>query len=56
MPSSYADRAGDTLHAIARKFGVTVDAIVAVNSIANPSLVKPGQVLNIPKVGAENTQ
>ncbi|HEX7593021.1 MAG TPA: LysM domain-containing protein [Anaerolineae bacterium] len=46
--TTYTVVAGDTLYAIARKFGVTVDAIVAANNITNPSLIKPGQVLNIP--------
>ncbi len=46
--TTYTVVAGDTLYAIARKFGVTVDAIVAANNITNPSLIKPGQVLSIP--------
>ena len=45
---TYTVQPGDTLYAIARKFGVTVAAIVAANNIADPSLIKPGQVLTIP--------
>lgn len=39
---------GDTLSAIARRFGTTVDAIVQANSIANPNLIYVGQLLDIP--------
>ncbi|MDE3089576.1 MAG: LysM peptidoglycan-binding domain-containing protein [Chloroflexota bacterium] len=46
--TTYTVQSGDTLFAIARKLGVMVDAIVAANNIANPSLIKPGQVLTIP--------
>jgi len=46
--SAYTVQSGDTLYKIARKFGVTVDAIVRTNNLANPNLIKPGQVLTIP--------
>ena len=42
---------GETLGAIARQYNVTVDAIVRANNIANPSLIYPGQKLNIPVSG-----
>jgi len=48
-PVTYTIAGGDTLSAIARKFGVTVAALVAENQIANPSLIRPGQVLKIPR-------
>lgn len=38
---------GDTLGAIAAKFGTTYQAIAAKNNIANPNLIYPGQVLKI---------
>ena len=41
-------RAGDTLYAIALRYGVTVQQIVAANKITNPSLIRVGQVLTIP--------
>jgi LysM repeat protein len=44
----YTVQAGDTLGVIATQFGVTVEAIVAANDIANPDLIQPGDVLTIP--------
>lgn len=44
----YVVRPGDTLGAIAARFGTTVAAIVAANGIANPDLVPAGQRLRIP--------
>jgi LysM repeat protein len=44
----YTVQSGDTLGAIADQFGVTVDAIVAANDIANADLIQPGDVLTIP--------
>lgn len=39
---------GDTLSGIARRFGVTTQAIVAENGIQNPNMIYPGQLLWIP--------
>ncbi|MGQ9889371.1 MAG: LysM peptidoglycan-binding domain-containing protein [Aggregatilineales bacterium] len=44
----YIVEQGDTLAAIARRFGTTVSAISAVNGIANPNLIFVGQRLVIP--------
>ena len=44
---SYTVQRGDTLSAIARRYGTTVSAIVAENNISNPNLIFPGQVLRI---------
>jgi len=44
---SYMVHRGDTLGAIAVRFGTTVAALVATNHIANPNLIFPGQVLVI---------
>lgn len=46
--SHYEVQDGDTLSAIAARFGVTVDAIVAANGIADPDLIVTGAVLLIP--------
>jgi LysM repeat protein len=41
-------RPGDTLIAIAARFGTTVKAIRVANNIDNPRLIRVGQVLVIP--------
>ncbi len=43
----YTVRRGDTLWAIARRYGTTVSAIADLNNIQNPDLIYPGQVLRI---------
>ncbi|HNS50953.1 MAG TPA: LysM peptidoglycan-binding domain-containing protein [Anaerolineae bacterium] len=45
---TYVVRRGDTLAAIAARYGTTVAAIVRANGIANPSLIVAGQRLTIP--------
>jgi LysM repeat protein len=45
---SYTVRSGDTLGAIAARFGTTTRALVQLNGIANPSLIRVGQVLKLP--------
>ncbi len=45
---TYTVRPGDTLYAIAVKFGTTVPALVAENDIQNPNIIQAGQVLTIP--------
>lgn len=44
----YLIQAGDTLSAIARTFGTTVDALMAANGLTNPASIQPGQSLTIP--------
>lgn len=48
---TYVVQRGDTLSAIARRFGTTVTAIVQANNIPNPNLIYVGQVLLIPVGG-----
>lgn len=45
---SYTVVAGDTLDAIASKFGADVDAIAGQNNITDPNLIEVGQQLDIP--------
>ena len=48
QPVTYTIKPGDTLYAIAVKYGTTVQAIAAANNISNPNLIRVGQVLVIP--------
>jgi murein DD-endopeptidase MepM/ murein hydrolase activator NlpD len=47
---SYTVKKGDTLNAIAKRFGVSVGAIAATSGLADPNKIKVGQVLSIPVV------
>jgi len=48
---TYTVQPGDTLYEIARRFGVSVEALARANGILNPALIHPGQVLVIPVPG-----
>ena len=45
---TYTVQPGDSIWSIAKRFGTTVDAIVAANDIRNPDIIYPGEVLKIP--------
>ena len=45
--ATYTVKKGDTLYAIAKQYGTTYQEIAKANGISNPSLIHPGQVLNI---------
>ena len=47
-PQRYQVRRGDTLGRIAKRFGTTVDVLVAMNNVDQPHFIKPGQVLRVP--------
>ncbi len=44
----YTIEQGDTLYSIARQFGVSVDALIEINNIANPDVIRAGDELFIP--------
>jgi N-acetylmuramoyl-L-alanine amidase len=46
--AGYTVRVGDTLSGIAARHGVSVQALIGANSIANPNLIRAGQTLKIP--------
>lgn len=45
---SYTVKAGDTLTAIAKRYGTTAAAIAATSGLADPNKIKAGQTLSIP--------
>lgn len=45
--STYTVRSGDSLSAIAARFGTTVSALQSANNIRNANLIYPGQVLRV---------
>ena len=55
-PGQYIVQAGDTLDSIATAHNTTVAAIVQLNSIDNPSLIYPGQVLQVPGASSQVEQ
>lgn len=48
MLCNYTVRAGDTLYAIARRFGTTIWYLASVNHLANPNYIRSGRHLYVP--------
>lgn len=46
--NQYVVKKGDTLYAIAKSYGVTVQQLMTANKLTNANLIKIGQVLTIP--------
>lgn len=44
-PDTYTVKNGDSLAAIARKFGLTIEHLAAINHLSDPSSIYPGQTL-----------
>src|SRR3954451_7573526 len=51
VPDFYIIQKGDSLFAIAQKFGLNFTELAAFNGIANPDSIQAGQKLRIPKPG-----
>ncbi len=49
--TTYVVQSGDTLGAIAARYGTTVNDLAALNGIANPNLIYVGQVLQVSGAG-----
>lgn len=47
--TTYRVEVGDTLHSIARDFGVSPEAILAVNRFDDPDMLRPGQRILVPR-------
>jgi len=52
----YTVRRGDTVSLIATRHGVTEQALLAINGIADPHLIYPGQQMNLPGFGHATQQ
>ncbi len=52
--TTYTVKFGDTLSAIARSFGVSLQALMQANDITEPSLIRVGQVLRVPAQGSNS--
>ena len=52
---TYTVANGDTLGAIAARFGVSEQALAAANGITNPNLLRVGQKLTIPAAGSSGS-
>ncbi len=53
--TSHTVKRGETLRAIAARYGVTTQALMQVNSIRNPDLIQVGAQLTIPKTSTAST-
>ena len=52
--STHVVQPGETLYRIALRYGVTVGALAGYNGLSDPTVIHPGQVLNIPPTGARD--
>jgi membrane-bound lytic murein transglycosylase D len=48
---NYVVRGGDSLDRIAKRFGTTVEALLAANTLGNKNVIFPGQTLQVPGAG-----
>lgn len=53
--TAYVVKAGDTLSAVAYRYGTTVNTLVSLNGLVNPNLIYVGQVLQLPGSGQPAT-
>ena len=53
--AEYIIAAGDTMSGIAKKFGVTMQALLLANKVTDPNLVRVGQKIKVPIAPAAAT-
>jgi LysM repeat protein len=53
--AEYVIASGDTMSGIAKKFGVTMQALLAANNLTDPNLVRVGQKIKVPVAPAAAT-
>lgn len=46
-PRYYAVRPDDTMWGIAKRYNLNVNDVIALNNLANPNLIYPGQILRL---------
>ncbi len=46
--STHTVAPGDTMYSISRRYGVSINDLIAANSLINPNFIKVGQIINIP--------
>ena len=44
----YTVKSGDTLGNVAQQYGISLEALIAANKLANPDILNVGQILTIP--------
>lgn len=49
--TSYTIQRGDVLSVLARRFGITLDELVAANCLENPDRIRVGQTIYVPNTG-----
>ncbi len=50
--TTHVVRRGETLSAIAQRYGIPLWVLVQANNVANPALIIPGQTLTVPRPGS----
>ena len=50
MNNTHVVKSGENLTVIAKRYGTTVEVLVALNGIKNKNLIRVGQVLRLPTV------
>ena len=48
-PRYYVVRPGDTVLSIAKRYGLELETLLALNNLENPNIIYPGQILRLSK-------